>query len=94
MAHLAYFPESALALQEELQNHPELVKTLYSAGVMESQLPDKLAIIATYCDVLVDGYYSLDDIIGLCGVLTNKLKEKRVEIIVPFSSSVSKPENS
>ena len=83
--HHAYFPESALALQEEVQNHPELVKRLYSAGVMESTLADKLAIIATYCDILLDGYYSLDDIIGICGALTNALRKKRVELILPIS---------
>lgn len=84
MAHLSFFPPEALALQEELPNHPELVQKLCNAGLLESSLPDKIAIIATHCDVLLDGYYTIEDVIGICGALTNKLKEKRVQIIVPL----------
>jgi hypothetical protein len=80
----AYFPPEALELQEELQNHQELCSRLSSAGPLEQDFPAKLAIIGTYCDVLIHGYYDVDEIIKLCGLLTIALKKKRTEIILPF----------
>lgn len=81
--YLSYFPTETIALQQEVMKHPKLVKKLESAGVMEQDISSKLAIIATHCNVVVDGDYTVDDIIGLCGHLTEKLQEMRTILVLP-----------
>lgn len=81
--YLSYFPQETIALQREVMKHPELVKKLESAGVMEQDISSKLAMIATHCNVVVDGDYTVDDIIGLCGHLTEKLQQMRTITVLP-----------
>lgn len=81
--YLSYFPTETIALQQEILKHPELVKKLESAGVMEQDISSKLAMIATHCNVVVDGDYTVDDIIGLCGHLTEKLQQMRTITVLP-----------
>lgn len=83
MTYLTYFPPEALELQKECLLHPDLVKKLESAGVMEQDISSKLAMIATHCNVVVDGDYTVDDIIGLCGHLTEKLQQMRTITVLP-----------
>lgn len=73
MEHV-YLPPEVIALQREITSgyHPRLTKLL--AGVPEG---DKLEVICTYCDVLVDGYFTANDINQLCGKLTEKLMTLR-----------------
>ena len=83
MPYLEMFPQEVIALQEELTKHPELVKKLESAGLLESDISSKLATIATHCGILVDGLYSVDEVVRLCGILERKLRESRTVIILP-----------
>lgn len=81
--YLSYFPTETIALQQEVMKHPDLVKKLESAGVMEQDISSKLAMIATHCNVIVDGDYTIDDIIGLCGHLTEILQQMRTITVLP-----------
>lgn len=74
-------PQSMEALQNELQHHPALKEQLAAPDAVKS-FEDGLAIIATYCDVILDGVYQANEIAHLCQTLINKLQAKRGSIIV------------
>lgn len=77
---LAYFSPARIALQRELKNHPELCNLLANHASDEFEI--KLAEIATYCEVILDGDYSPADLDGLCDLLVRKLKQKLSGIIL------------
>lgn len=81
MAHLEFFPESYLALQQELaDNHPELAARI--AKHPPSEFEFRIAEIAAYCDVILDGYYTPEDLEKLCNLLWTKLKQKSTGLIL------------
>lgn len=67
------FPQEYIDLQRELmfQNHPKLIAILSTCGAEEIDL--KLAHIASYCQVLMDGEYTLESRRNLCKILKEKL---------------------
>lgn len=69
------------ALQTEIIQHPALKEQLAAPGAVKS-FEDGLAIIATYCDVILDGVYQADEIADLCNVLLKRLQSKRGSIII------------
>lgn len=70
------FPEEVLALQQELKNHPDILKKLEGQSLEES-----LAIIGADLGILLDGMYDIPD---LCRLLIKKLKER--DSIIMFNS--------
>ena len=78
---LNLFPESYIALNAELNNHPELCRLLANHPPQEFEL--RLAEIAAYCDVILDGNYTPDDLDKLCHFLWKKLKDKSCLIVLP-----------
>ena len=80
MAYLEFFSPQRIALQQEVQLHPELMELLANHG--GDQWETKIAEIALYCEVIVDGAYLPQDIDNLCDILTRKLIEKRTLIIL------------
>jgi hypothetical protein len=82
MTYLVQFPPSVIALRQELEFHPDLCKQLYSLGPSEQGFPEQLAVIATYCDVLLDGNYSLEDIANICAGLVVRLQKKRTIVVM------------
>lgn len=75
---LEFFPEEYIALQRELATglHPELETRI--ARISADEIDFKLAAIAQYCDVVLDGTYTLEERMKLCTILTKKLEDKRV----------------
>ena len=71
------FPTEYLDLNRELATdyHPKLQVIL--AGVGMDDLDMKLAHIASYCEVMLDGVYDLESRMQLCKVLKEKLVLKR-----------------
>lgn len=69
-------------LQEETAHHPELRMNLaMHAG---DKLEERLAEIAAYCGVLLDGYYTPDRLVVVADELLKLLKSKRTgEVYVP-----------
>lgn len=67
------FPDEYIDLNIELNSdyHPKLQRILAQHGVDDIDM--KLAQIASYCQVLLDGDYTLDDRIKLCKILKEKL---------------------
>ena len=73
------FPPEVLALQEEITRHPALIAQLATCN--STAIEDRLAEVAAFCGVILDGTYDDADLVKLCGTLTNKLKEANEELI-------------
>lgn len=75
-AHLNIFPGEIIELQREiLHHHPELQERLANHPAAEWEI--KLAEIAVYCEVILDGTYMPEEIQRLAGILNRKLIERR-----------------
>lgn len=61
-------PASVEALREELKKHP----AIYADASLGKTFEECLARIATSCNIVVDGYYDVDDI---CDMLVHALKK-------------------
>lgn len=86
MTTVLLIPASMIALQDELRCHPKLMEQLKREGEVKT-FEDGLAIIATYCDVVLDGVYTANEISRLAEVLLNRLRDKRGAIAVITTSS-------
>jgi hypothetical protein len=85
---LVMYPQEILALMREVrENHPQLQETLQK---QESQYWEVcLAEIAAYVNVILDAWYSPEDVIRLCALLREKLIQKRLSgIILPESTQI------
>lgn len=71
------FPEGYIALNAELATgyHPKLGILLERQPVDEVDI--KLAIIAHYCAILLDGTYTLEERDKLCHILVGRLQVLR-----------------
>jgi len=69
--YLNIFPDEFIRLNEEIARHPRLQKKLAEFPAEEWEV--RLAAIAYYCEVLMDGDYMPEDISKLCGILLNRL---------------------
>ena len=78
------FPAEYIALDAELKTeyHPKLA---FLNNYPAEEIDMKLAQIAAYCEVMLDGDYAIIDRIKLCAVLVEKLKDKRE---VPGSQTI------
>ena len=85
---LEFFPHEYLVLQKEVfsEYHPRLHSILQQINAEDLDM--KLAHIASYCEVVLDGSYTLEDRIKLCVILTEKLMLKRevpeAQVILPL----------
>ena len=75
VAELVFFPPAAIALNLEIaQNHPELARIL--AQYPGRPLEVKVATVAAYCNLAVDGQFDEIDLENLINILLQKLKQK------------------
>ncbi len=67
------FPAEYIELQKELMrdDHSKICNIIGQYGPDDIDI--KLAQIASYCEVMLDGDYSLENRIQLCKILTEKL---------------------
>jgi len=82
---LEFFPEPLQALTKEIYNHPALLQILHNQADKDVYM--QLCEIAAYCDVVLEGDYSRDDVIRLAEKLTWDLKKKGSALILPNSFS-------
>lgn len=73
--HLNIWPQELIELNQEILNHPKLQERLANHPVAEWEI--KMAEIALYCEVIVDGDYLPEDMQRLAGILYRKLIERR-----------------
>ena len=73
--HLNFWPDELIQLQREIQHHPRLVDRLQKHPAGEWEV--RLAEIAQYCEVILDGNYMPEEIQKLAGILYQKLLLRR-----------------
>lgn len=78
---LEFFPESLQALTQEIYNHPRLLQILHAQTDKDVYM--QICEIAAYCDIVLAGDYSRDDVIRLADKLTWELKKKNSILILP-----------
>lgn len=76
------FPEVLLALQQEIFEHPNLLAILNANVSSTDGWEQKLAHVAAYCGVELDGYYDEADIQLLGKLLLQKLQSRRMPEII------------
>lgn len=74
-AHVNFFPDELLDLQDEVRYHPELQMLLANHPAMEWET--KVAEIAVYCSIVLNGYYTEEDLLRICKILTRRLRKMR-----------------
>lgn len=77
---LELFDDRRVRLAQEVENHPELIPLLSKHPYSEFEL--KILEIATYCEVIVEGTYTPEDLNKLADILTQKLIAKRIKFIL------------
>lgn len=73
-------PQQLLDLNDEVQHHPDLQKLLVNHNPAELEI--MIAEIAAFCGVVLDGYYTQEDIIRLAEILRKKLYERRTGLVI------------
>jgi len=81
MTYKTYFHPTLIALQQELQHHPALLKQLESQQDQDFEI--RFGTIAAYCKVVMDDFYTAQDFIDIAGQLIRILQSKRVSVILP-----------
>lgn len=79
--HHEMFPEVFIELQAEIQQHEQLLINLLQLP-KDSPMEVKLGEVAAYCQIVLDGMYTQEDVEKLCGILLKKLKQKRTPLIL------------
>lgn len=79
MAIIEFFHPARIALDREIPKHPELVDLLQNHPVNEFEI--RLAEVAAYCDILLDGDYTGADLDGICDACVKVLVAKRHPIL-------------
>ena len=69
------FPVEYVELNVEMAQdcHPKLHQKIWEAGATMDDVDLKLALVAAYCEVMMDDIYTLEDRIKLCKILKEKL---------------------
>jgi len=88
------FPQEWIELQKEVSYHPDCIVAIMSAtdyvqqnpfehtlnmGDWETAFLVKLAAVAAYCKIAIDGEYNLKEINRLCELCTEYLRDNREE---------------
>lgn len=81
--HIVMFPEAIQELSQEITYHPELQEKLQWKENSNLDATDKIAVIAAYCDVALDGYYTAEDLEKIADICVKRLRQRRTEIILP-----------
>lgn len=84
--NLVFFPTELVSLSQEVSHHPVLMELLKQHDALEWEM--RLAHIASYCEVILDGVYDHDAILKLAVILKERLMAKRDKLIV-ISSDVA-----
>lgn len=75
--HLDYFDRRLLNLNKELTSHPKLMERI--ANHPSNELEVIMAEVCAYCEVILDGTYTLGDLSILAEICTRKLEAKRLK---------------
>jgi len=83
MAILEFFPEPLIQLRQEIDHHPDLLVLLSVQSDKDVYI--QISEIAAYCDIVLDGTYTREDIVELCELCVKRLQAKRTIMVLPIS---------
>lgn len=85
-----YFSPVYIALNEEIQKHQHLIINLLQLP-KDSPVEMKMAEIAAFCGIILDGVYTPEQVEELCEECLKRLKQARVELIADFAPPSTPP---
>lgn len=85
-----FFPKERVELQREILHHPKLLELLAQLDA-NADFCDRLLQIATYCNILIDGDYTQEDLNRVCEACTTRLRERRTSFILPYNTAKEIP---
>lgn len=86
-----YFPASLMELQAEIAEHPQLLELVTRlSSDPRNDFYTKIAHIAAYCNIAVDGSFDDDEITALGRLCLERLRSRRrgSDVIVGVSDSI------
>ena len=83
MTILEFFPEPLNQLRQEIDHHPDLLTILSIQSDKDVYI--QISEIAAYCDIVLDGTYTRDDIVQLCELCVKRLQAKRTIMVLPIA---------
>ena len=91
MADLVFFPEAFIQLNREICEHPELCERLMAQGDIDQELQfaKMIAVTAAYVNVALDDTYTQDDLIKIADICIDRLKRRRMAILVNQSTPIN-----
>lgn len=82
---LIEFPIERTELNIEITHHPTLIKEMAEVTLCNQGRNDfalMLGVVGAYCEVMIDGQYTEAEINKLCQILTDKLRAKRIGLVI------------
>lgn len=79
---LQFFPQQMIDLHTEVRKHPALLQILHDQDNKDIYI--QLMEVATYCEIVVIGTFTHQDILDLAEKCTAKLYSMRTSVIIPF----------
>jgi len=73
MPYHEYFPEEFIQLNKEILHHPVLQRRLANHPIHEFEI--RMAEVAAYCLIAVDGEFYLEDLIKLAALCLERLQK-------------------
>ncbi len=86
MVTIVYIPTEFLELRKEVSNHPTLLSRLQELPP-EGDIGDWIGCIAAYCEIILDGAYSVEDMMKIADRCTERLRDKRT-LVISISSGI------
>ena len=81
LSRAVYFTPVQVALNAEIPKHPGLVEYLRKQAHQDFEI--RLAEIARYCGIALDGEYDGHDINNICALCLNELQKRSTLILLP-----------
>jgi hypothetical protein len=85
------FSPELIALNEEIVNHPELQRRMTEAIANDAEMgtfENRIAMIASYCNLDVDGWLMPGELNRFADLLYNELRRKRSILILPERNTI------
>ena len=83
MAILEFFPEPLNQLRQKIDHNPDLLVLL--SVQQDKDVYIQISEIAAYCDIVLDGTYTREDIVELCELCVKRLQAKRMIMVLPLA---------
>lgn len=81
--NIEMFPQQMLDLHTEVRKHPALMQLLHDQENKDVYI--QLMEIAAYCEIVVIGTFTHQDILDIVEKCTRKLFSMRTSVIIPFA---------